>query len=431
MGRLLLVALSGVLAGCMFLDVKEQQEKLGVACTIKGTARSVQSPDRPIVAVLLQGRQPGEQTYGSWRVVSNFVLERAGRFVFSVPSGEGSYTVGAFDNVDGDLALATEEAFVTEKDVVTCTPGAVIDGFVLNVPAKPDGRGTRLSIVGLHSTSLDEQVSSVFGQQVAVGELTSLVEDMFSEEVAESGLWRPFDFLVNGYAGVYFLEPYDPNRVPVLFVHGINGTPASFKYLIEQLDHRRFQAWIYYYPSGLNLATIAEQLNQTVTKLQVRYRVPRFGVVAHSMGGLVSRGFIQRHQRSRNAADIPIYVTISTPWGGHKAAESGVKTAPVVVEVWRDMVPGSAYQQSLFAKPLPPEMQHHMLFTYQRKSSSFGESDDQGVSVASQLAAQAQSGAVRVYGFDDTHVGILSNPEVSRLLNELLEKSLPPRSFLD
>jgi hypothetical protein len=94
-----------------------------------------------------------------------------------------------------------------------------------------------------------------------------------------------------------------------------------------------------------------------------------------------------------------------------------------VVEVWRDMAPGSAYQQSLFTTPLPPEMQHHMMFTFQRKNSSFGESDDQGVTVASQLALPAQSNAVRLYGFDDTHVGVLQNPEVSKLLNELLARS--------
>jgi hypothetical protein len=68
-------------------------------------------------------------------------------------------------------------------------------------------------------------------------------------------------------------------------------------------------------------------------------------------------------------------------------------------------------------------MQHHMMSPTSASSSSFGESDDQGVSVASQLAAQAQSGAVRVYGFDDTHLGVLQNPEVSKLLNDLLAKS--------
>jgi hypothetical protein len=47
----------------------------------------------------------------------------------------------------------------------------------------------------------------------------------------------------------------------------------------------------------------------------------------------------------------------------------------------------------------------------------------QGVSVASQLAVPAQSNAVRIYGFDDSHVGVLQNPEVSKLLNDLLARS--------
>ena len=422
MTRLILLVLSGALAGCMFLDVKEQQEKLRTACTIKGTARSMISPDRPVVAVLLRRKEAGEKVAGTWEIASHFVLERAGRFIFTVSSGTGTYTIGAFDDADRDLVLEPDEAFITDRDVANCRPGELIDGFVLNVPEKPDQRGTRLGVAGFQTMSKDEQVSSVFGQTTAVGELTSLVEDMFSQDVAESGLWRPFDFLVEGYAGVYFLESYDPNRIPVLFVHGVNGTPASFDYLIRNLDKKRFQAWVYYYPSGLHLDLIADHLSQTMTKLQVRYRVTRLAVVAHSMGGLVSRGFILRHQQTAQGNDIPLYVTISTPWGGHKAAESGVKTAPVVVDVWRDMVPGSQYQQNVFSKPLPDGLQHHMMFTFQRKSSSFGESDDQGVTVASQLALPAQSNAVRLYGFDDTHVGILSNPEVSKLLNDLLDR---------
>jgi pimeloyl-ACP methyl ester carboxylesterase len=425
MMRLLLFALAGALAGCMFLDVKEQQEKLQEACAIKGTARSLQDGDRAIVVVLLRRHEAEEKLPGTWEIVSHFVLERAGRFAFSVSGGKGSYSVGAFDDADRNLVLEPGESFVTDRDVVTCSPGQIIDGFVLNVPATAAAapRSGSLDIAAVQKRSIKEQARATLGQMTAVGELTSLNEDMFSQEVAESGLWRPFDFLVDGYAGIWFLEPYDPNRIPVLFVHGINGTPASFKSLIDHLDRKRFQAWVYYYPSGLRLDVVADHLNQTMTKLQVRYRVARFGVVAHSMGGLVSRGFILRHAQTSRTSRIPIYVTLSTPWGGHKAAESGVKTAPVVVEVWHDMVPGSDYQQSLFARPLPPGMQHHMLFTFQRNTSSFGESDDQGVSVASQLAVPAQSNAVRIYGFDDTHVGVLQNSEVSKLLNELLAKS--------
>ena len=408
----------------MFLDVKQQQEKLQAACTIKGTARSLQSGDRAIVVLLLRRNEAGEKkAAGAWEVASQFVLERAGRFVFSVSSGRGTYTVAAFDDADRNLVIEAGESYITDKDIVTCTPGQLIDGFVLNIPATPERRTTGLEVAHLQARNLTEQVSSVFGQTVAVGELTSLAEDMFKPEVAETGLWRPFDFLVDGYAGIYFLEAYDPRRIPILFVHGINDTPAAFHDLIRNLDHKKFQAWVYYYPSGLHLDVIADQLDQTMTKLQLRHGVKRFGVVAHSMGGLVSRGFILRHQRTSPGSRIPLYFTISTPWAGHKAAESGVKNAPVVVEVWHDMAPGSQYQQSLFAQPLPQGMVHHMIFTFQRRSSSFGESDDQSVTVASQLATPAQSNAVRVYGFDDTHVGVLRNPEVSKLLNEVLAKS--------
>jgi len=160
-----------------------------------------------------------------------------------------------------------------------------------------------------------------------------------------------------------------------------------------------------------------------MAKLELRYRVSRLAVVAHSMGGLVTRGYVLRAAENKRPVSIPLYLTISTPWGGHKGAETGVKTAPVVVHVWRDMAPGSEYQKAVFAQPLPTGVNHHLLFTFNRKSSSFGESDDQSVTVASQLLPSAQRGAVRIYGFDDSHVGVLRNAEVSTLLNGLLAAS--------
>jgi hypothetical protein len=87
------------------------------------------------------------------------------------------------------------------------------------------------------------------------------------------------------------------------------------------------------------------------------------------------------------------------------------------------MAPGSEYQRAIYAQALPAGTSHHLLFTFNRNSSSFGESSDRSVTVASQLLPQAQGGAVRLYGFDDTHVGVLRDPEVSALLNRLLADS--------
>lgn len=422
MRPLLIVALAGVLAACMILDVRKQQEKLQTACIIKGTARSLQDGERAVVVVLLRRHEAGEKPAGIWEIVDHFVLERAGRFAFSVTGGRGTYSVGAFDDTDRDLVLEPGESHVADANTATCSPGRVIDGFALSIPVSAERRATSLDLAGLKTQSVKDQVRITLGQMTAAGELTSLAEDMFRHEVAESGMWRPFDFLVEGYSGIWFLEDYDPDRIPVLFVHGINGTPASFDYLISNLDKKRFQAWVYYYPSGLHLDVIADHLNQTMTRLKVRYRVTRFAVVAHSMGGLVSHGFLLRHAETSPSSRVPLYITISTPWAGHKAA-AGAARSPIVVDVWQDMAPGSRYQQSVFATPLPKGLQHHMVFTYQRKSTSFGESDDQGVTVASQLAIPAQNNAVRLYGFDDTHVGVLRNASVSKLLNDLLARS--------
>ncbi|HET7365796.1 MAG TPA: alpha/beta hydrolase [Burkholderiales bacterium] len=420
-GALRYLLLLGALASasCKFLDVREQQEKLAATCFIRGAVTSVRETPGAIVVVLARQRDDGE-----WTVADHFVLEEAGRWVFAAQPGR--YAVAAFDDRSRDLVYQPGEPYATAgfDRPIACRSGANLDAPALAIPAKVrDPFPNRLDIAALQKRSIDLQAERTLGQLTVTGDVIALSDARFSQDNAESGLWRPFDFLQNAWAGIYFLEPYDAKKVPVLFVHGINGTPASFDYLIEHLDRTRFQPWVYYYPSGLRLEAIANHLDETMAKLEVRYGVSRVAVVAHSMGGLVTRGYLLRSAENRRPVSIPLYLTISTPWGGHKSAETGVKRAPVVVRVWRDMAPGSEYQRAMYAQPLPAGTTHHLVFTFNRNSKSFGESGDHSVTVASQLLPQAQLGAVRLYGYDDTHVGVLRDPEVSALLNRLLAAS--------
>ena len=50
------------------------------------------------------------------------------------------------------------------------------------------------------------------------------------------------------------------------------------------------------------------------------------------------------------------------------------------------------------------------------------QSNDGAVSVASQLAAEAQADAVRLYGFDLDHVEILSDPKVIGTVYGILDR---------
>ena len=59
-------------------------------------------------------------------------------------------------------------------------------------------------------------------------------------------------------------------------------------------------------------------------------------------------------------------------------------------------------------------------------SVALGEANDGTVTVASQLRQEAQRGAARLYGFNETHMGVLESAEVSALLNGLLRNTFAP-----
>ena len=223
-------------------------------------------------------------------------------------------------------------------------------------------------------------------------------------------------------SGFYFLEKYDPDKTPVLFVHGAGATPRDFAYLIAHLDRKKFQPWIMYYPTGLELDQVATSAARWLNLLSIRYGFEHIAVVAHSMGGLVSRAMLNRFVASGEGKKLAHYVTLSTPWGGFASAESGVADSPIVMPMWRSMAPNSEFLADLFVHPLP--CPHFLLFSYQGRSLMLGDVASDGVvAVSSELPLHVQEHAEKVYGFDYSHVGILSAPEVSALLNSLLAES--------
>jgi len=408
--------------GCVFLDVAQQSAAMAATCTISGTVTTEKRGSRPIVVVLLRENEE-KDALAPWRVVDHFALERAGNWGFKV--ADGRYAVSAFQDDNGDLKYQPAEAHgVTGFDQpLTCSGGGHLGGLTIAIPEKSPKPFPSGLTLPAQARSAEEHVRTTLGELTEVGKVVALTDPRFAQEHVDDGVWRPFDFLFTAGAGIYFLQPYDPRKVPVLFVHGMFGSPTNFTYLIEKLDRAKFQPWVYYYPSGAPLRSVADHLTQTMAKLEARHFLPRYAVVAHSMGGLVARGFILRHAQSSTAGLIPLFVSISSPWGGDSAAATGVSMAPAVVPVWRDMTPGSDYLTSLFTHALPPATKHHLLFTFRRNSALFGQSSDHTVTVASQLPERVQREAVRMYGIDNDHDGVLTDPQVSATLNGLLTRT--------
>jgi pimeloyl-ACP methyl ester carboxylesterase len=96
-------------------------------------------------------------------------------------------------------------------------------------------------------------------------------------------------------SGLYFLQPYDPDRIPVVFVHGLISTPFTWVGTINGLMadpemRKHYQFWVFAYPTGNPVLYSALRLRQELAKVDRLYPNHRgYVLVGHSMGGLLSQ----------------------------------------------------------------------------------------------------------------------------------------------
>ena len=94
--------------------------------------------------------------------------------------------------------------------------------------------------------------------------------------------------------GLYFLQPYDPERIPLVFVHGLFSTPFDWVKTINGLQadpeiRKHYQFWIFAYPTGNPILYSAMRLREELAKADQLYPNHKpYVVVGHSMGGMLT-----------------------------------------------------------------------------------------------------------------------------------------------
>jgi pimeloyl-ACP methyl ester carboxylesterase len=91
------------------------------------------------------------------------------------------------------------------------------------------------------------------------------------------------------------LQIYDPNRIPVIFVHGLQDTPVSWMPMINALYEdpdirRRYQFWVFSYPSGYPYPYSAVLFRKELDDVAKAFPDHKpIVLIGHSMGGIISR----------------------------------------------------------------------------------------------------------------------------------------------
>lgn len=407
MEMFLTVALIILLSGCAnFRDLAKEVDMLEQVYVEYQVNIESEHQVESFVLVLLQ--QVDAETIDGYEVV-------IGNKQITVTTDALSKYLFTFNDVNHDLRFQVGEAFsITELTGKSNNPKRTI------TLSKTEGAPPTALIDRPLVNLVDVKISPA-----KIGEKAQLTEEKFDRETANLGMWKPVTHLLEGNSGVFFLDEFDSNKTPILFIHGMSGTARDFTPLLTNIDRRNYQVWVMNYPSGLPLELLANGLNSLIKIIDYRYNVKTLHLVAHSMGGLVAQAYLDLCRNQLGCNDIASFTSISSPFGGVSSAQSGIDYAPVVMPAWRDLAPSSDFVAKLFSSSelhstTPP---HLLIFGYKMSGFLNQESSDGVISLESQLNDKAQQRAVKVYGLNEDHVSILSNDQLIRTLKSFWQES--------
>ncbi len=333
----------------------------------------------------------------------HIILTKAGTYMMYLP--KGAYRIYlAIDFNEDDLFEHTEisgsyDSFKT----VTLKRGDVKTGIDIRSKSTP-----------IKNTGIPPQFKIEYNYYSSEyswrnGQTVKFYDAIFSANNAHVGLWAPSTFMSSLGANIFFLEKYDPQKIPILFVHGSKGNPNDWAYFLIRMDRKRFQPWFFYYPSGMRLPLISRILHEKLSDLHKTYQFSQMCITAHSMGGLVTRALLTSYDQEKYDNLVKLYVTLATPWSGFESADTAVETSPVKLPNWIDMASRSMFIKKQLRKTLPPQIPYHLFY---------GKYDV--VSGGRALDERIFKGAAGRHAFDVNHDSILSDKKVFIKYNDIL-----------
>lgn len=242
----------------------------------------------------------------------------------------------------------------------------------LRVHTSEEGKTQLRAVLTLYDP-LEQSFVSKEGRKVPLeSDITTPLAYIFRDPIVNTGVWETAALfnaeLTPEYFGMYLLEPYDPEKIPVVMVHGLWSSPMTWVQMFNDLRanpeiRNNYQFWFYAYPTGQPFWYSAEkmrrdlaEIRQILDPLAQSASLAEMILVGHSMGGLVSlmqtldsgerlwdmvsqtslgelegseeaKELLQRTFYFKSNADVARVITIATPFQGSDFANQGLRWA--------------------------------------------------------------------------------------------------------
>ncbi|WP_020208515.1 alpha/beta fold hydrolase [Gilvimarinus chinensis] len=389
-----------VCASCSLKNIQQEAEEAQSAATLTGRVESV-SPDKKSYV--------GALTSTNGQYVLQAVTEvKNGSYRINVPQGQ--YAIAAYTDMNENGKFDSDVDLSTYWGDESGSP-MVLEYAASETVAVPDLEISKISDRHF-STDLN---SRYYKHRDNIAKRVSLEDPIFSESAASLGVWQPLSYLESYGGGLMFLQEFDAEKTPVIFVHGIFGTTKSFSNVIEGLDKERYQSWVLQYPSGLRLGMVSDYWVEALNKIADDYGVKKVIVVAHSMGGLVTRDFVRKYTQQENPVELSKVITVNSPLNGMPSAKSGVEYSPIIVPSWFDVASDSEFVQELKEWHWPAEIDYTLVASYLP-----GKTGDGVVAIENSVTYKLQAEARKFYLAQGEHTQVLAESEmVNFLVNEI------------
>jgi pimeloyl-ACP methyl ester carboxylesterase len=250
--------------------------------------------------------------------------------------------------------------------------------------------------------------------------------ELFGHDNVKLGQWQS-DFFSRTYgSALFWSETFDGSRIPVILVHGVNGSPQVFERLVARFEGSPYQPAYFFYPTGMPLDEASESLAESIRTIIRRHGVTDLAVVAHSMGGLVAKGVLDREREGGELKPWKLFVSISTPWTGFEGAHR-IENMPHHPPSLRDMSPKLDFIKRAHHTPIPKGVGFYIFFGARGAGGETRLSDgndDAVVSLQSVLESPVSEMAVDIFGFYETHTSILGSERMYRRLSSILDSEL-------